>query len=215
MTDPIDPNAQPDDSAEPTGTLLAAAGAALEESIAPRATLAAELTPEQMAQVERHTQQAIDGAQRKWAEKRDAELQSGQYATPAQVEAKVAAAMQHAELKAKAEANVKLWLRDNGIQPGSEDEKKVTEEFTRGLKTGEYTNNTVLGKGGVGAIVYAAGLAPQAAPVDPMIALQRHPVSVSQPGAVFVKDDGKKLTFAEGQAQIRANNLKALAEAKG
>ena len=117
---------------EPTGNLAEEASKAI-DSDSPRAALAAELTAEQLKQVERMVSQAVDGAQRKWADKQQEDLSAKGYLTPEQAKAIAQEEVQFAEQRTRAEANVDLWMRDEGIEPGSEQAKALSAELHCGL----------------------------------------------------------------------------------
>lgn len=187
---------------EPQGTLGEEAAAALSQE-SPKAALAKELTSEQLSQVERAISQAIDGAQKKWAERNQQELEQKGYMTPEQAKTIAQEEVKMAEERARAEANVSLWLRDHGIDPASDQAKQVVAEYREGLEAGRYTNKMLLDKKGIGYLVSAAGLAPSAEPAErksvPMRAAPTNP-------------EGKPLTRKEMAQHSREQNLKALEE---
>jgi hypothetical protein len=193
---------------EPTGNLAAEASKAI-DSESPRAALAAELTAEQLKQVERMVSQAVDGAQRKWADKQQEDLTAKGYLTPEQAKAIAQEEVQFAEQRTRAEANVELWMRDEGIEPGSEQATALSAEFKRGLDAGVYTHRMLLDKAGVKYLVAAAGLAP--AQAQESLNLPRQSV----PQGVPKREDGKPLTRRDMDELIRKNNLDAIQNMHG
>lgn len=191
-------------SQEPTGTLAEEAGKAVNDS--PQARLQQELTPDQLKQVERMVGQALDGAKRKWDENAEKELSSKGYVTPEEVEAKVAQAIQVAETRAKAEANVKMWLAEQGIDPASEEASKVFAEYKEGLQAKRYTPEMLLDSKGVGYLVHAAGLAPKASQAD-SLELPRTSMPIME---IPRNEEGKPLTRQQMDAEIRRKNLEAI-----
>ena len=191
---------------EPTGNLAEEASKAI-DSDSPRAALAAELTAEQLKQVERMVSQAVDGAQRKWADKQQEDLTAKGYLTPEQAKAIAQEEVQFAEQRTRAEANVDLWMRDEGIEPGSEQAKALSAEFKRGLDAGVYTHRMLLDKAGVKYLVAAAGLKPEQK--EESLGLPRQSV----PQGLPKREDGKPLTRRDMDDLIRKNNLDAIKSA--
>lgn len=191
---------------EPEGTLGAEAAEAINTD-SPKAALAKELTSEQLDQVERAISQALDGAQRKWAEKDEKRIAEKGYLTPEQAKAIAQEQVQVAEERTKAEANVSIWLRDNGVDPASDEAKKVLAEYRDGLESGRYTNKMLLDPKGVGFLVHAAGVAPAKDP-EPDYELPRTSMPVPMKSATG--EDGKPLSRQERDAKIREANIAAI-----
>jgi hypothetical protein len=148
-------------SQEPIGTLADAAADGVETPAQTKAELAQDFTADQMKKVESMIGQALDGAHRKWDDKREADLKAKGYQNPDQIQEIVAREVELAEVKATAKLNIHNWLQEEGIAANSDEGKQIFAEYKDGLESGRYTNKMLLDKKGVIYLVHAAGLAPQ------------------------------------------------------
>lgn len=161
-TESVEPTAE-----EPQVNLAAEAAKGLESKTPAKAQevmqeLTQELSPELIEKVnklvESKTGSALDGQRRKLTEDFEKRIAAEGYMTPEQVDARIAERDEFNERKAQAARNLDRTLSALGVQPDTENYRKVEQAFAKGLEDGTFTHGTLLTETGIKSIAYAAGV---------------------------------------------------------